>query len=134
MKNTITNITVKAILTFVIAFGIQLSGLIASNIGDVVTPSEPNSLFCPECPVLSPKVPLEAPFMEFTEFDFTMSLFPVVPMEAEFDNGIEVELTANSFSPSLPTQADFDDEVSPNSLNKRFIPIVPATADFRDSL
>jgi len=124
----------KTILIMTLAFGIQFSTLIASNISDVATPAEPSVLACPECPVLSPKVPLEAPFMEFTEFGFTMNLFPVVPMEAEFDNGIEVELAANSFAPSLPIQADFDDEVSPISLEKSLTPIVPVTADFNDTL
>ncbi|NQV02205.1 MAG: hypothetical protein HQ542_06145 [Bacteroidia bacterium] len=124
----------KAILIIALAFGIQISTLIASNMGDVVTPTEPSSLFCPECPILAPTVPMEAPFSETAEFDSPMDLAPAIPMEATFDNDFEVELAANSFAPDLPLQADFDDVVSPIELDIGFAPVVPITADFSDTL
>jgi len=123
----------KAILIFIAVFGIQTSTLTASNIGDVVTPTEPNSLFCPECPILSPKVPLEAPFRELTEWLNPMDLAPVVPMEATFDNGIDGELSNISLAPIFPAQADFDDEIISKNDNS-FDPVVPSTADFSDKL
>ena len=103
MKN---NITMKIILTLVIAFGIQISGLIANNIGEVVNTNSPITLTS-----LAPTVPMEANFVEMTEFDFSMNLIPAIPMEAEFDNGIEVELAANSFSPVVPLVADYTDKL-----------------------
>jgi len=42
----------------------------------------PNDFFCPECPFLIPRVPLEAPFWELVEFEVALNLVPVVPMEA----------------------------------------------------
>jgi len=135
MKTAQNKIAMKAILIIVAAFGIQISTLVASNIGDKVIPTEPNNNFCPECPILSPKVPLEAPFVEMTEFDFTLDLSPVVPMEATFDNDIEVELTANSLAPVFPSQADFDDDVVfPINQDSNFAPVVPSAANFTDKL
>jgi len=133
LKAMKSNITMKTILILALAFGIQFSTLIASNIGEAVTPSEPNSIVCPECLVLSPTVPMEAPFSEVAEFDVTMNLIPDVPMEAEFDNGIEVELAAISFAPSFPLQADFDDVVLPTDAN-RFSPVISLVAYFSDTL
>ena len=125
----------KTILILTLAFGIQISGLMAGNSNEVVTPSEPSELFCPECIVLSPTVPMEAAFVEQTEFDFSMNLIPDVPMIAEFDNGIEVELAANSFSPILPTFADFDEAMNfTMELDHSFAPVVPTTANFSDTL
>ena len=103
MKN---NITMKTILTLVIAFGIQISGLVANNIGEVVNTNSTITLTS-----LAPTVPLEATFGETTEFDFSINLIPDVPSEAEFDNGIEVELAADSFSPVTPAVADFEEVV-----------------------
>ena len=118
----------KAVLILAFAFGIQISGLVANNIGEVVSPNSTITLIS-----LAPTVPMEAAFAEQTEFDFTMNLIPDVPMEAEFDNGIEVELAANSFAPILPLQADFDDDVLLTDAGS-FSPAVPLVADIRDTL
>jgi len=123
----------KAILILALAFGIQFSGLVASNIGEAVTPNKPSVLACPECPVLSPTVPMEATFGEVADFNSPLNLNPIVPDEASFDNDIEVELAANSFAPSLPLQADFDDVVLPIDAG-RFSPVVPLVANFNDTL
>mgnify|MGYP006971747507 CR=1 FL=1 len=126
MKN---NITMKIILTLVIAFGIQISGLIANNIGEVVNTNSPITLTS-----LAPTVPMEANFVEMTEFDFTMNLIPDVPTEAEFDNSIEVELLVNSFAPVLPMQADFDNGIEVELAANSFSPVVPLVADYTDKL
>jgi len=123
----------KAILIIIAAFGIQISTLTASNIGDEAIPIAPNTFFCPECPILSPKVPLEAPFGELTEWVSPMDLAPVVPMKATFDN--DIELSANSLAPITPPQADFDDGVVlPINQDSSLVPVVPSTADFTEKL
>lgn len=100
----------KTILTLVLVFGIQLSGLMAANSNEVVTPTEPSELFCPECIVLSPTVPMEATFAEQTEFDFSMNLIPDIPMEAEFDEVLTFPIVEdNSFAPVVPSTASFSD-------------------------
>jgi len=135
MKTTKYNIAMKAILIIIAIFGIQVSTVVASNIGNEVIPTEPNNLFCPECPVLLPEVPMEAPFSEVIEFESSMNLNPVVPMEATFDYNIEVELTGKSLAPISPLQADFDDTMTlPIEQGKSLVPVVPMTADFSDSL
>jgi len=55
----------KTILILALAFGIQISTLIASNIGNDGIPPETNEFLCPECLVLSPTVPVEAPLGGF---------------------------------------------------------------------
>lgn len=99
----------ETILTFALAFGIQFSTLMAGNIGDKMNPNQSNRFNCPECVLLAPTVPMQASFGEITDFDATMNLVPDVPLEAEFDKDIEVELATNNFAPSIPLQADFFD-------------------------
>ena len=101
----------KAILIIIAIVGIQISPLVASNIGDEVIPTAPITFFCPECPLLFPKVPLEAPFWETIELESPMDLTPEVPMEATFDDVVDTdtELKTNDLAPVLPAQADFDD-------------------------
>lgn len=123
----------KTILIIVAIFGIQFSTLVANNIGDVVTPSELNSLVCPKCPVLIPEIPMEATFGEVVEFESSMNLNPVVPDEASFCDNIETELADNSFAPITPMQADFDDNVALSDNDNNFAPVVPSTADFNDA-
>jgi len=61
-----------------------------------------------------------------------MNLIPDVPLQAEFDNGIEVELAANSFASVLLLQADFDDDVLLTDAGS-FSPAVPLVVDFSDT-
>ena len=125
----------KAILILILSFGIQISGLFAGNIGKMDSPTSPTELFCPECPILIPKVPLEAPFNELTEFDITLNLMPLIPLEAPFDEDIEAELTASTFAPVLPLQADFDDdEINPVYDDGTLAPVMPVSAEFHDTL
>ena len=101
----------KAILIIIAIVGIQISPLVASNIGDEVIPTAPTTFFCPECPLLFPKVPLEAPFWETIELESTIDLTPEVPMEATFDDytNVETDLMLDDLMPELPSQADFND-------------------------
>jgi len=127
----------KAILIIIAALGIQISTLIANNIGDVVTPTTTNEFVCPECPILIPVIPLEAFFGEMIEFDLTLDLNPVVPMEATFDDGTDfgAERITNDLAPVFPSQADFDeDEIELIIIDSSNAPVVPSTADFNDSL
>jgi len=111
MKTTTIAIAIKSILMIIAFLGIQTSTLVASNIGEKVIPTAPTTFFCPECPLLFPKVPLEAPFSELTEFENTTELTPEVPMEATFDDAVDTDtkLKTNDLAPVLPAQADFDD-------------------------
>ena len=101
----------KAILVIIAVFGIQISTVVASNIGNEVISTTPNSHRCPTCLTLIPVIPLEAPFGEFVEFDSPMNLNPMVPDEATFDNDFEVELADNSLAPVVPETADFSFEL-----------------------
>jgi len=103
----------KTTLILALAFGIQLSTLVASNIGNDGIPPETNEFLCPECPMLAPTVPMEAPFEEIGEFIVPKDLSPVVPTEAPFVENVEFELAAPSFAPVVPLQADFHDVVLP---------------------
>ena len=111
MKRAKINIALRAILITIAFVGIQLSTLVASTIGEEIIPTSATTFLCPECPLLFPKVPLEAPFWELTEFDTTMDLTPEVPLEATFDDDSanETALNSNDLTPALPLQADFDD-------------------------
>jgi len=102
----------KAVLILVAAFGIQLSTLSASTIGDIVASSEPGSIFCPECLILTPTVPMEAFFSETIEFASPMNLNPSVPMNADFkeDLALLTELGSN-LSPVVPSTAEFSDSL-----------------------
>jgi len=102
----------KAVLIVVAAFGIQLSTLNAGPIGDVVTSSDPSNLFCPECLLLAPTVPMEATFNEAIEFVSPMNLNPTVPMNADFneDSALLTE-PGNYLSPVVPSTADFSDSL-----------------------
>ena len=101
----------KAILVIIAVFGIQISTVIASNIGNEVISTVPNSHSCPTCLALIPVIPMEASFGEFVEFDSPMNLNPIVPDEATFDDDIEVELADNGFAPVVPETADFSLEL-----------------------
>ena len=125
----------KPILILFIAFGIQISTLFANNIGEVITPIIPTSFFCPECPILSPKVPLEAPFSELTELYTILDLMPLVPMVAPFEGDLEVRLVANTFAPVFPLRADFDDNlINLVDDDSSLAPVPPLTAEFSDTL
>ncbi len=102
----------KAVLILVAAFGIQLSTLSAGTIGDVVASSEPSNLFCPECLILTPTVPMEASFTETIEFANPMNLNPTVPMKADFYEDL-VLLTepGSNLSPFVPLTAEFSDSL-----------------------
>jgi len=102
----------KAVLILVAAFGIQLSTLSASTIGDIVASSEPGSIFCPECLILTPTVPMEAFFSETIEFASPMNLNPTVPMNADFKEDLAL-LTepGNNLSPVVPLTADYSDSL-----------------------
>ena len=133
MKTAKNNIAMKAILIIIAVFGIQISTFVASNVGDVVTTTKTSTFFCPICPFLIPVIPMVAPFVEIIEMESLMNLNPVIPIEATFEN--DVELAANSFTPIVPMQADFDDGVI-LSINDddALVPVVPLTADFNDKL
>ncbi|TSA26633.1 MAG: hypothetical protein D4R67_07405 [Bacteroidetes bacterium] len=125
----------KAILILIAAVGIHISTLVAGPIGSDVILSGPTDFFCPECPILSPKVPLEAPFREMTEFDILTGLNPIVPNQASFDDDFDFDLATNSLAPVLPLQADFDDNVAlPLEQDKHLAPVVPVIAEFSDAL
>ena len=111
----------KTILIIIAALGFQISTLIASNTGDVIVPASPDEFYCAECPILIPKVPLEAPFMEITEFVNPIDLAPLVPMEATFCDDTEIEMIAYSFAPVIPSQADFDEDIYDEIITIYFI-------------
>jgi hypothetical protein len=69
------------------------------------------SLFCPECPILIPKVPLEGSFVAITEFDALTDLMPTVPMEAGFDENPDTGSIPETIDllPVVPLEADFED-------------------------
>jgi len=94
-------IAMKTILTIILAIGIQVSTLFADNIGETITPMSPKNIFCPECPILIPKVPLEAPFAEMTQFNIPISLTPTVPLEATFDDELEIAAILDSSTPTV---------------------------------
>jgi|GEM_PF-2467855 len=62
MKAMKSDIIMKAILILALALGIQFSSLMAGTNGNNGIPPETNNLFCPECIVLIPTVPMEASF------------------------------------------------------------------------
>jgi len=135
MKSIKNAITMKATLILTIAFGIQISSLVASNISDEITFVNADPHFCLECPILSPKVPLEAPFSEMTEYFTFLNLMPQVPLEAPYESDLEVTLVANSFAPVFPLRADFEDNL--NGFLKddgTLAPVPPMTAEFSDTL
>jgi len=102
----------KAVLILVAAFGIQLSTINASTIGDMVTSSEPSNLFCPECIILTPTVPMEATFSETVEFSSPMSLNPSIPMNADFNEDLVlVTEKGSNLSPVVPSTAEFSDSL-----------------------
>lgn len=107
------NHAMKTILTIILAVGIQISALIAGTIGEQITPMNPVSFFCPECPILIPKVPLEAPFTEITNFNIPVSLVPSVPLEATFEDNSDVTELVNitDLTPVVPDSADFSEEL-----------------------
>lgn len=102
----------KTILSIILTISLQISNSFAGNIGDAIVPMSPKSFFCPECPFLIPKVPLEAPFTEITEFDIPVNLEPVVPMEATFEDGTDVAdaILLDDLTPEVPATADFSEE------------------------
>lgn len=101
----------KAILILIILFGIHVTTLAGNHTGAVIPPVLPDAFFCPECPMLSPKVPLEAPFDELTVFDLASDLKPMVPGEASFTDEPETEpaMAAIILVPDVPETADFTD-------------------------
>jgi len=100
----------KAVLILVAAFGIQLSTLNAGTIGDMVTSSEPGNLFCPECLILTPTVPMEATFNEAIEFASPMN--PTIPMNADFNEDLALLTEQRSnLSPVVPSTAEFSDSL-----------------------
>ena len=111
MKKAKITIAMKAILIIVAVFGIQISTVVAGNIGNEVISCTPNVTLCPKCSVLIPVIPMEAPFGEIVEFDSPMNLTPMVPDEAKFDDDIEVKLADNSLAPVVPEIADFSFEL-----------------------
>ena len=111
MKKAKITIAMKAILIIVAVFGIQISTVVASNIGNEDISSTPNIPICPKCSALIPVIPMEAPFGEIVEFDSQMKLNPIVPNEATFDNDFEVELADNSLAPVVPETAGFSFEL-----------------------
>lgn len=121
----------KAALVLLLAFGIQISGLVANNIGEVVNTNSTITLTS-----LAPTVPMEATFGDIAEFSSPLDLNPVVPIEAWFCDNVELveEMEANSLSPVLPLQADFDDGLNIQINDASFAPMVPTTAEFSDTL
>ena len=111
MKKAKITQAMKAILIIVAVFGIQISTVVANNIGHEAISSTPNIPLCPTCAVLIPVIPMEASFGEMVEFDSPMNLNPTVPYEAMFDHDIEVELADNGFTPVVPETADFSFEL-----------------------
>ena len=102
----------KAVLILVAVVGIQLSTLSARTIGDMVTSSEPGNLFCPECLILTPTVPMEASFSETIEFVSPMNLNPTVPMKADFNEDLVLLIEPGSnLSPIVPSTADFSNSL-----------------------
>ena len=126
----------KAILIIIAIFGIQISTVVASNVTDEINSAAPKSHFCPECPLLIPKVPLEAHFWEMLELSYPVDLTPVVPVEATFDDVVDsdCELMTNDLAPVVPLHAEFDDnEIIQVSRDSNLAPLIQVTADFNDT-
>lgn len=88
---------------------------------------------------LAPVAPLSADFSDFApeSAPSTLSLMPVTPKEATFDEDIQdgsMDTLLKSLSPSVPTEADFcDDVTSFNSLHS-LNPITPSEAGFEETV
>jgi hypothetical protein len=73
----------------------------------------PKNFFCHECPILIPKVPLEAPFTEMTQFNNPVNLAPSVPLEVTFDDMVDISepFMLHDLMPQVPAIANFTEEL-----------------------
>ncbi len=112
MKSLKNTKLMKAVMILVAVVGIQLSTLTAGTIGNMVASSEPGNLFCTECLILTPTVPMEATFTETIEFASPMKLNPTVPMNADFNEDLALLIEpGNDLSPVIPSTAEFSDSL-----------------------
>ncbi|MBL6949379.1 MAG: hypothetical protein ISR57_01930 [Bacteroidales bacterium] len=126
----------KAILIIIAIFGIQISTMVAGNVTDEINPAAPKAYFCPECPLLISKVPLEAHFWEMLELSYPLDLTPMVPGNATFDDVIDFdrELMIHDLAPLIPLHAEFDDnEIIQVSRDGDLAPVIEVTAGFDDT-
>lgn len=116
----------KAITTILIAAALTLTvnDLFAGN--DLISPPSANAAMAMNLTSLAPTVPMEATFENAIDMTDFVSLDPTTPAEAQFEDITYEMLSAMNLAPLTPARADFEDELDFNSL----APIVTAEADF----
>ncbi len=113
-----TTIIIAAALT------LSLNVLYASN--DNITAPVANTNTTITLTSLAPIVPMEATFEDAIDMTDFASLAPSTPTEAQFEDISYESVAALNLPPVTPVIADFEDELDFNSL----APIIPVEADF----
>ena len=88
---------------------------------------------------LAPSAPAVADFSDLLPdpAPSALSLIPVTPKEAGFDDGFAVEPMndqINILSPSTPKEADFEDNITPVNDDLSLIPTTPEQAGFEETV
>jgi hypothetical protein len=123
----------KTIIILTAILGLQFNLLFAGNNAEGY--STGNSMTSAN---LAPSLPSEADFNDIPPADLTffMSLMPVVPSAASFEDSdagvIDTKYILQKLVPSTPREAGFEDTDSTLYLEKILAPVLPAVADFED--